>query len=257
MWSLALIVSERHKFVFIHNRKTAGTSIAVALSPSLGPTDTQLSGLEETWGEYRRLPRKMMRQALLGLGRISRPTGRKESIGRLLASSAKATYRDKLGPKPQHAPADKVREYLGETFSRYYKFCFVRNPFDYAFSDYAWRTRAHDQPPSFVEYLEALSKGNSMNGLVPVRHYNNWFQYTVDDKVVVDDLLFFDDLDVSFRSILDSLGIIPLHPLPRLKRSVEGRPHTLRPPEYSAKTRSLVSELYRQEIRHFGFRCDY
>lgn len=46
-----MILSHAHRFIFLHNRKTAGSSISVALARYLGPEDLQLSAIVETLRE--------------------------------------------------------------------------------------------------------------------------------------------------------------------------------------------------------------
>ena len=37
-----MILSRKHRFIFLHNRKKAGSSVTVSLSRYLGPWDTQI-----------------------------------------------------------------------------------------------------------------------------------------------------------------------------------------------------------------------
>ena len=42
-----MIISHQHKFIFVHCRKTAGSSVVSSLSRYLGPQDLQFSGITD------------------------------------------------------------------------------------------------------------------------------------------------------------------------------------------------------------------
>ena len=43
-----MIISHKHKFIFLHSRKCAGSSMEVALNKYLGPNDIQIGSWTET-----------------------------------------------------------------------------------------------------------------------------------------------------------------------------------------------------------------
>ena len=111
-----MIVSHRHRFIFIKTRKTASTSIQIALSEFCGPDDILTPIIDE--GE----PTKGYR-------------GPRNDAG-----------------LNTHSPARAIREHLGdELWSSYFKFCFERNPFDKAVSRYYW---SPEPRPPMSDYLQ-------------------------------------------------------------------------------------------------------
>jgi hypothetical protein len=96
-----VIVNHRYKFIFVKTRKTAGTSIEIALSKHCDDGDliTSISPDDEK----------------LRSRRAQHHTGFKS-----------------------HMPAFYARGKLRECWDEYFTFCFERNPFDKFISDYYW-----------------------------------------------------------------------------------------------------------------------
>jgi hypothetical protein len=112
-----MLISHRHKLLFVHVAKNAGTSITHALRPLAG-------------GELRRK-----------IGRILRRHG---IITRLDAS-----------PYPAHSTAAELRRLLGPArYARYFSFAIVRNPWDrhVSFFHYIRRDSTHHQHALFQEF---------------------------------------------------------------------------------------------------------
>lgn len=146
-----MIISHKHRFIFLHNRKTAGSSVAVSLSRYLGPDDLQLSAIPETVAEGIPLSSRVVTEAnakAFHLLPAVRLMGRK-IYGRVVARSIDHAYRPRLGRKPPHAPAAKVAATFPDEWKNYTKFCVVRNPWDKTVSDYFWRIKGIADPPGF------------------------------------------------------------------------------------------------------------
>lgn len=172
-----MIISHKHKFIFLHCRKTAGSSLVSALSPHLGPNDIQLSAIKETIKTGGCVPRKMYLSALMSSrGRVLHAQQRGgDQLAHCLSTNVKKYFKHQLGVKSEHPSAYTLAQTYPVEWRSYYKFCVVRNPYALAFSDYKWRTRAVENPPSFTAYINALYAGNNLNGVVPVGYYNNWY----------------------------------------------------------------------------------
>ena len=56
-----MIISHKHKFIFLHSRKCAGSSMEVALNNYLGPNDIQIG----SWTESLRGNGKMNKKAII------------------------------------------------------------------------------------------------------------------------------------------------------------------------------------------------
>lgn len=254
-----MIISHKYQFIFIHCRKTAGSSISMMLSKSLGPSDVQLSALAETMEAGGTIPAKMYLETVRGLSckSIYKAIFGEQSAHDAIASCAKQAYVSRLGKKPQHAKAAAIKAAFPVEWMNYYKFCVVRNPFSLAVSDYKWRTRHLENPPEFVEYLTALASGDELGGIVPVDFYNNWHQYTIADRIVVDDIILFEELSYDLPKVLSTIGVPSVDPLPHLKK-IEKAGDQLNQHRYydNPKATDLVSKLYQNEISSFGYRLE-
>lgn len=122
-----MIISHKHKFVFIKTRKTAGTSIEMALSSICGTKDilTPLSGDDE-----------LQRKGYSGVGKQNYHLPLKQLKPRDVVSLFKnfkwPRYRN-------HDNASKVRNRLGgDRWKEYFTFCFDRQPVEKLCSHYQW-----------------------------------------------------------------------------------------------------------------------
>jgi hypothetical protein len=96
-----MIISNSHRFIFVHILKTAGTSICAALDPTLQWNDVILGG-----------------------------TGFGEKVN--------APYKARFGLR-KHSSAREIRAVGGEdVWSRYFTFAFVRHPYTRVVSFYTW-----------------------------------------------------------------------------------------------------------------------
>lgn len=180
-----MIVSKQHGFIFLKTRKTAGTSIEIALSRVAGPADviTPISNDDESL--------------------------RAEYEGR-----GPQNYEDPLGGPPvyNHVRARRVRQFVGRPVWRSsYRFSVVRNPWDTAVSAYFWKFRDPDTRPSFDEYvfsdqLDALAANAQI--------------YRIKGRVVVHRLLRFEHLASDLREVWEHLDLPGEPVLPRAKSGV-------------------------------------
>ena len=123
-----MIISHKHKFIFIKTNKTAGTSIEIALSKFCGPNDiiTPISPEDE--------------KTRMDLG-YPGPQNYQSRIWQYgIWNAIKWTI--KGGKRPHfynHISAKEVISIIGKKkWDTYYTFCFERNPWDRIISLYYW-----------------------------------------------------------------------------------------------------------------------
>ncbi len=107
-----VLVSHRHKFIFLKTRKTAGTSIEMYLEPACTDENLEISEKREM---------------------VKSPAG---IVGARVINA-------KAGEWGPHMRAFRVKKELGEDlFDQYLKISSVRNPYDRCLSLFLWRKRS-------------------------------------------------------------------------------------------------------------------
>ena len=207
-------VSVERAFVFVHVPKTGGTSIQQAL---LG------SGVK---------------LALVGL---STPAQRQ----------ALAVTDDWL----HHIPAVELRRILGAaTWDQFFKFAFVRNPWERLVSLYHFqRTQFAEREDFRRKWPDIAARFASTNG------FGEWLRSSTaptlqldriadaDGRLLVDFVGRFEHLGRDFAHVQQRIGIHAA--LPHLLRS-EHRPYR---DYYNDETRELVEQQYRRDVEAFGY----
>ena len=230
-----MIISHRHRFIFIKTTRTAGTSIEIALSKFCGPRDviTPISRVDET-----------LRQEVGGRG----PQNWKQPIWRFgLRDWGRLLIRQRFPDARfyNHIPATAVRRLVPQgTFSRYYKFCAVRNPWDRLISLYWWHAKNEGEQRNFGDYLRSRKVR-----LLVAQELN---RYTEHGNVLVDRLIRYEDLEAGLEDVRRHLGIAEPLVLANAKGNVreDRRPYQ---EVYTDDERQLVAELCADEIRLHGY----
>ena len=124
-----MIVSHKWRYIFVKNRKTAGTSVEIALSQYCGSDDIVTRIMAED---------EVVRRELGGLGPQNDRVpiwsyGVRDFARLILKGKGKLAFGN-------HSPAGHIRQMLGaETWDSYHTFSIERNPWDRVISVYYWR----------------------------------------------------------------------------------------------------------------------
>jgi len=162
-----MIISHKHKFIFLKTRKTAGTSIEISLSRYCGKNDviTPISPKDE----------KIRNKSGVYPKNYFFPFV-KYNVRNYLRLIIKRKRKIRFW---NHAPATYVKEQIGEKiWNSYYKFCFERNPWDKTVSLYYWRSKSRAENSTFEEFLNS-------DEFKELPHYN-FPIYTENNNVIVD-----------------------------------------------------------------------
>ena len=228
-----MIVSHKHRFIFIKTNKTAGTSIEIALSKFCGDDDiiTPISRDDEvtrrTLG-YRGPQNHLAPQSDDALG---------DRLRRLVLRKQKLRYYN-------HISARELKEHLGEdVWNGYFKFCFERRPFDRVISLYYWRHKREPRP-SISEFLDSGEPN-----LLRKRGYD---LYTIDHLIAVDRVCLYENMTQELDKLAEQFGLDGRLELPRAKGS--HRPNRHNPRDILTETdKERIRQLFRTEIELFGF----
>lgn len=248
-----MIVSHRHRFVFVKTVKTAGTSMEIALSKYLGPDDviTPITPADERIREE--LGYRGPQNDVVSFGRY-------DLLDALEALRGRERFRFY-----NHSPASYIRNFIGRRrWASYYTLCFERNPWDKAVSMYYWFHRdairrredgegpspaaadappsEHDEPPSVAEWIDA-GGADDIPGID---------LYTIDGRIAVDDVFRYEDLDEAVETIAERIGLPEVPELPRAKGSIR-RPGSAYRDVLTPSNRERIARLRAQEIEMFGY----
>ena len=239
-----MIISREHEFIFIKTRKTASSSMEIALSKYLGPDDTITPCMP--------IDEEALRTGLGFRG--------PQNFELPLRQWRPKDYVDAaMGRRPKlfsaHASAQKVSTYLApDDFRRYRKILTIRNPYSYVVSLYNWHARrSGPNPAGFKSWLIA--------GQGDLR-FTNYGMGKVDGRFAMDLVLQFEtlvdgaerlarelDLPSDFPAVFQSIRAKSSLAHPRLTGS---EAYGLFP-----QARELVESRFREEITNFGYVFPY
>jgi len=228
-----MIVSHKHRFIFLKTKKTAGTSIELALSAVCGRDDiiTPLAQPEDEPLRQGHAPQNWRRPGLV-------PAAWR-GMAELFNLSRKAV------DFHEHIKAEKARRFLGErVWNSYFKFAVERNPWDRQVSYWQFKMRKLGaKPMTLAEFLETHHANlNSAN------------IYSLDGRLAVDHLVRYEHLAGDLDHVLSHLGIDARLDLPKAKGEYR-RVGDYRD-QYDAATRNWVARTYATEIALCGYRFD-
>ncbi|MEM1409508.1 MAG: sulfotransferase family 2 domain-containing protein, partial [Pseudomonadota bacterium] len=191
----SMIISHRHKFIFQHSRKVAGSTITTLLNKHLGPEDLQIGSWHDSvahGGGFNRHALKELVTNPIVVGEAVKRTAtsvsnlRRPKFMHIANEALKKPYFAKLGPNPPHAEAWRVRDFAPDAWQTYFKFSFVRNPYAQEVSDFSWR-KCPARGVAFEEFLKRkLDPQRPDPEGVSISPPTNWPIYAIGDEVAVD-----------------------------------------------------------------------
>jgi hypothetical protein len=228
----AMLVSHLHHFVFLKTRKTAGTSLEIALSRFAGPKDVvtpdtpEDESLRLEWGGLTPQNRLVPRARWGGL----------EWARWVLQRPDRLFY--------NHMPAHDVRRFVGRSvWDSYFKFTIERNPWDLAVSAWFWYSTRAALP--FDEFVRSDR----------LKAYSNWGIYTIRNRIAVDWVIRYELLPELLPEIATRVGLPETPILPRAKGNIrkDRRPYQ---EWYRDAEKERVARVFHQEIDAFGWTFD-
>ncbi|MCQ6274872.1 sulfotransferase family 2 domain-containing protein [Bacillus sp. V3B] len=215
-----MIISHKHKFIFIKTKKTAGTSIEISLSRFCGEDDiiTPIYPKEDEniRAELGKFPQNYV---------------------------IKVQENNQIKQKEfyNHMPAKDIKELIGvDIWGSYYKFCFERNPWDKVISAYFFV--ATKEEITFEQFLDSYL-GFSCN--FPL--------YTIDGNTAVDFVGKYESLDKDIIRVCRKIGLPYDGWLPKAKGNYrKNRKHYTE--FYTLEQKQMVERYFKKEIDLFNYR---
>ena len=148
------------------------------------------------------------------------------------------------------------RLYLkSDEFDRYYKFTFVRNPWDKAVSEYHWYQR-YNAPITFKDWVKGLSarlKTSKNLHVLEIGHNVPQYKYIYDKNgnLLVDFVGRFESLQSDFDKVCKKLGIKDSS-LPNIEAtaSQDRKPYK---EYYDIETIGIIANVYKKDIELFNY----
>lgn len=228
---IRMIVSHRHKFIFIKTVKTAGTSIEVFLSQYCGENDVvtpirphvephRARNYQGLWNPFPEIMRNKGR-------------GIRGVVTKLLKK--RKFY--------NHIPASVARQRIpAKIWNSYFKFCVERNPWDKTLSHYHMINDRAGGGISFDDYIE---KGN----------YCINFPKYADSKghLLVDKVLKYESLMDDLAVVFPELGIPFGGSLGVRANSEHRKDRTPYQNVFSSRQREIIERAFAREIEMHGY----
>ncbi len=220
-----MIISHKHKFIYIKLRKTAGTSIEMMLSKICGENDVitplgkeDLIRSKEKSGEARNYHFPLKKYW-------------KREIAQFLLGQGPACFLE-------HFTAQEILNRVDEeVWNDYYKFTFDRNPFDKAVSYYFW----DGGDKKYGNIKDWINNG----GLYSMSSYN---LYSIGNRVVVDKVYKYEDMEKGLAHLTKRLNLDTPLQLPEYRakgtyRKVKDYREVIDP-----ESRALLEVMYAREL---------
>ncbi|HPA18437.1 MAG TPA: sulfotransferase family 2 domain-containing protein [Verrucomicrobiae bacterium] len=232
-----MIVSHEHRFIFIKTRKTASTSIELALSKICGERDIITPCKQKD---------EIIRTEIGGRA----PQHYMERFLRYSFRDWFLLLRD--GERKRrfcnHIRAEWVRERVGKTiWDSYFKFCFERNPWDKVVSAFFWR-RSHD--PSAKDQYPLLD--DFIFSGAAKRRYSDFPKCCVGGKVAMDFVGRYECIERDWHQVMRTLGLPEDIKLPHAKSGLRPNQNPYQAILTEAQ-RDRIAADFAREIRYFGY----
>lgn len=203
------MISDKHNYIFVHIPKSAGSSIEQVLLKN------EHNFSDETFDH------------VFWLDKLNCEIKNKFFIGKISG----------LPFAPQHCTPEKYERRFPEKYIKYFKFTFVRNPWDKAVSEWKYFNK--------VENLN-LTLRQSLMTQFPFPDHN--IHQTVFAKNC-DFIGRFENLQEDFNIVCNKIGI------PRIKLPHDNKTkHKHYTEYYNDETREIVEQKFSKDIKYFGYK---
>lgn len=201
-----MIISHSQRFIFIANRKTASTAIGIAFSSACNKYDV-ITPLGEDEEIRRKLGYPTPRNFIpwhKKLAHLSLLTQRRLTGLWISEKLKEIGYYTHITPK-------KILKYLhSDDWESYFRFCFVRNPWDLVISQYFWTIRNQSQPSSLDSFLNS----SKIKGIAK----RSQEMYTLNGNLAVNRLCRYENIQTEVNQIFKELNLPGNPKLPAAKR---------------------------------------
>ncbi|MEH6608381.1 MAG: sulfotransferase family 2 domain-containing protein [Halioglobus sp.] len=161
----------------------------------------------------------------------------------------------------EHAPANWYQQLDRDKFDRYFKFTFVRNPWDRAVSAYTYLAKGGSAASeddqywtqfinSFESFDDFVSRWMTAENIRRNALFTPQIDYLTDSfgRVDIDFIGRFESLEQDFKTIAEKLQVAAS--LPHLNQS-RSQPYS---EFYTSRSRAIIEQLYARDIAEFDYK---
>lgn len=164
------------------------------------------------------------------------------------------SYPDPRQPALQHLPYSHLLKLIPEKMAQYFKFTFVRNPWDRVVSTYHWNSRGKFSFEEFVDMIDDLYRRSDPTEFHKLPEFSKIFgshfypQHFYDGVDVT--VYRFEDFTNETKKLLAKFGISK--PIPVLNK----RDHRHYSSYYTPRTQDIIGRIYSTDIQLYGYRFE-
>ncbi|MCB9800043.1 MAG: sulfotransferase family 2 domain-containing protein [Candidatus Omnitrophica bacterium] len=159
----------------------------------------------------------------------------------------------------QHCTLDEMLSFKlvsKQQIQQYFKFAFVRNPWDRVVSEYHWNIEIPDKPKhfypgiTFSEFVDLYIENRTLEAHITDDHFSlqSDFVYNSEGQLVVDYLGRFENLKKDFHKIC-RINRVPCEKFPHVRKTT----HEHYSVYYDHKSKKQVEKYYQKDIDHFKY----
>ena len=210
-----MIISHKHKFIFFKTRKTAGTSLQIALSEFCGDDDII--------------------------------TGSHKFYGKETEKHFSGINMDKFWTDHPHPELAQTKKFLGEKiWNSYFKFAFVRNPYEIVVSRYFWERRGKLKIDDCSKENFKLWVKNELNN----KSYDLLHPYTATNNIELDFIGRYENLQEDVDYICNILKL-PKLTLGKNKAGYRDKNHYTE--YYDDEIKNIVKSFFNKDLKLFNY----
>lgn len=251
-----MIISYEDNYIFLHCRKTAGSAIKCYLNRFLGKNDIQVGGWHNAINNGGKFNLKFFKDLTDPRCSLNTTTW-KIILSSIYERRVSLKVLNKIHKKryhnfrnPGHETAKEIKEFDKHAWSNFFKFCFVRNPYEKEVSDYIWKVESKGKTTKFIDFLKKKQGKNAHLYDEIEFPYKNKLIYEIQGQVAVDYIAKYENIIEEMKYICKKVGIpFGEEGLPEAKNRKDYRYRSY----YGEKEKKIVESIYSEEIKQFGY----